>query len=313
MVHPSMVSTLFRSEVFDHGAWDTVRFGADREFIDRVRHNFSQPRLNEAVSSIPLSFSLDEAGSLTRNELTHSVTGRHGVRREYHESASHWRASNEKLILRLDARSRTFPAPGCMLPDKQAFAQCDVLFVMDFNSDGSAYISTMNYVNAAIAQGLSVALFQWRDYTAEIREPLKPAICQMAQEGKLGVVAPGEKITASTVIVGSPIILQHVVDLCPEIQFSKFIVIVDEIAEGRYDPEVARENLTELFGTEGSWVPVSEDVRRRMLADSRYPAPAPDTWTPLIDAAVWCGKPLMWRGGERQMPVVGHGLDDDIE
>ena len=61
MVHPSMVSTLFRSEVFDHGAWDTVRFGADREFIDRVRHNFSQPRLSEAVSSIPLSFSLDEA------------------------------------------------------------------------------------------------------------------------------------------------------------------------------------------------------------------------------------------------------------
>ena len=215
MVHPSMVSTLFRSEVFNHGAWDTVRFGADREFIDRVRHNLSQPRLNEAVSSIPLSFSLDESGSLTRDKLSHSVTGRHGVRREYHESASHWRASNEKLSLRLDARSRTFPAPGCMLPEKQAFAQCDVLFLMDFNSDGAAYISTMNYVNAAIAQGLSVALFQWRDYTAEIREPLKPAIRQMAQEGKLGVVAPGEKVTASTVIVGSPIILRHVVDLCP--------------------------------------------------------------------------------------------------
>ena len=46
-----------------------------------------------------------------------------------------------------------------------------------------------------------------------------------------------------------------------------FIVIVDEVAEGRFDPEVARENLKELFGTEGTWVPVSEDVRRRMLAD----------------------------------------------
>ena len=201
-----------------------------------------------------------------------------------------------------------------MLPEKQAFAQCDVLFLMDFNSDGAAYISTMNYVNAAIAQGLSVALFQWRDYTAEIREPLKPAIRQMAQEGKLGVVAPGEKVTASTVIVGSPIILRHVIDLFPEIKFSNLIVLVDEIAEGRYDPEVATENLSELFGTEGTWVPVSEDVRQHMLADPRYPAPAPDTWTPLIDAAVWCGKPLRWRGGERQMPVVGcQGLDDDIE
>ena len=76
MVHGSMVSTLFRSEVFDHGAWDTVRFGADREFIDRVRHNFSQPRLNEAVSSIPLSFSLDEAGSLTRNRANARSDGK---------------------------------------------------------------------------------------------------------------------------------------------------------------------------------------------------------------------------------------------
>ena len=204
-----------------------------------------------------------------------------------------------------------------MLPDKQAFAQCDVLFVMDFNSDGSAFGSMMNYVNAAIAQGLRVALFQWRNYNAHTKEPLNPAIRQMAQEAKLRVVAPGEKVTASTVIVGSPIILQHAVDLCPEVQSSNFVVIVDElmgIPEGRYDPEVARENLRELFGTEGTWVPVSEYVRRRMLADSRYPSPSPETWIPLIDTATWCVRPLSWRGGERQMPVVGcHGLDDDTK
>ena len=70
----------------------------------------------------------------------------------------------------------------------------------------------------------------------EIREPLKPTIRQMAQVGKLRVVAPGEKVRASTVIVGSPIILQHVVDLCPEL-FSNFIVIVDECwARGSFRP-----------------------------------------------------------------------------
>ena len=82
---------------------------------------------------------------------------------------------------------------------------------------------------------------------------------------------------------------------------------------GPFDPEVARENLKELFGTEGTWVPVSEDVRRRMLADPRYPAP-PDTWTSLIDTAILCGKPLRWRGTERQMPIVGrHGLDHETQ
>ena len=83
------------------------------------------------------------------------------------------------------------------------------------------------------------------------------------------------------------------------------------IPEGRFDPEVARENLKELFGTEGTWVPASEYVRRRMLADSRYPSPSPETWIPLIDTAAWCVRPLSWRGRKRKMPVVGcYGLDD---
>ena len=148
----------------------------------------------------------------------------------------------------------------------------------------------MNYVHAAVAQRLSVAIFQWRNYTAETREPLNLDDSSDGSRGKLGVVAPGEEVRASTVIVGSPIVLQHVVDLCPEIQFRNFIVIVDEIADARFDPEVARENLKELFGTEGTWVPVSEDVHRQMLADSRYPAPSPVIGTTLIDTVVLCGK-----------------------
>jgi hypothetical protein len=49
-----------------------------------------------------------------------------------------------------------------------------------------------------------------------------------------------------------------------------------------------------------------------MLADPRYPAPHPETWTPVIETAIWCVKPLRWRGTERQVPIVGrHGLDDN--
>ena len=42
IIHPSMVSALFRRKVFDQcGQWDPVRIGADKEFLDRVRHNFT--------------------------------------------------------------------------------------------------------------------------------------------------------------------------------------------------------------------------------------------------------------------------------
>lgn len=102
MVHPSMVSALFQREIFDRcGAWDTVRVGADKEFLDRVRHNFGYQCMGEVLPSIPLSFSLDDARSLTRNKVTHSVTGKHGIRREYHKSAAHWRASYGTRNLRL--------------------------------------------------------------------------------------------------------------------------------------------------------------------------------------------------------------------
>ena len=317
MVHPSMVSALFQREIFDRcGAWDTVRVGADKEFLDRVRHNFGDQCMGEVLPSIPLSFSLDDARSLTRNKVTHSVTGKHGIRREYHESAAHWRASYGTRNLRLDSHSRRlFHAPGHMLPHRQAFAQCDVMFVMDFNSNCPAFISTMNYLSAAIAQGLNVALFQWCTYDGDVRKPLNPTIRQLAQEGKLRVVAPGEEVRAPTVIVGSPMILQHAVDLCPKVVSKNFLVIVDEMMglfDDHYDPQAARENLRELFGTEGTWVPASEHVRRRMLADPRYPAPHPETWTPVIETAIWCVKPLRWRGTERQVPIVGrHGLDDN--
>jgi glycosyltransferase involved in cell wall biosynthesis len=293
IIHPNMVSALFARKVFDQcGQWDAVRIGADKEFLDRVRHNFGSQCIGRTLPTIPFSFSLDDMRSLTRSKRTHLVTRKHGIRREYDESAAHWRSSCRKQELRLDShRCRSFPAPGLMLPKRRDRLTCDVLFAMDFNADCPAVISTMNYVSAAIEHGLTVALFHWRTYDADTRAPLNPAIRQTAQDGKLSIVAPGEKVSATTVVFGTPTILQHRIDLCPEVEFRHVVVIVDEMMGrygGTYDPKVARHNLKTLFGTEGSWMPISEHVRQRMLADPRYPSPHPETWTPVTDAAIWC-------------------------
>jgi hypothetical protein len=84
--------------------------------------------------------------------------------------------------------------------------------------------------------------------------------------------------------------------------------------DSAYDPFRVRRHLVELFGSEGRWVPISERVRRLMMADQRYPAPHDDIWTPLIDLEAWTTVHSRWRGRERARPVLGrHGRDHPLK
>jgi hypothetical protein len=190
------------------------------------------------------------------------------------------------------------------------------MFVMDFNQSGDPCESTIADVEAAIQAGVSVALVNWPSYDCDVTKPLRPAVRQMAQEGKVRIVAPGETVRASTVIVGAPFILQHVIDLCPEVDCDSLIVLVSRMAakvasreSAQYAPDQVRTNLKEVFGTEGLWIPISKRVRGLMEQDERYPPPQSETWTPLINTDTWCAQPR-WRGRERRRPFLGrHACD----
>jgi hypothetical protein len=65
-----------------------------------------------------------------------------------------------------------------------------------------------------------------------------------------------------------------------------------------------------VFGSQGIWIPISGRVKELMEKDSRYPQPWPHPWHPLLDAGTWMEDPLVWRGLEREMPLIGrHGRD----
>jgi hypothetical protein len=291
LVHPNHASLLLRREAFDVvGPWDEVRVSADTEFVWRLQQRWGiasvQPISNPDT---PLVYALLDDSSLTGHTTTHLRTLRHGIRRGYHESARHWHASTDKRRLRVTPERRPFPAPGALLPDP-TYATCDVLFIADFNSMDGNYVATISDVDAAIEQGLSVALFHWPHYDHDVQSPLNREIRQLAQDRKLQIVAPGEKISASTLVVRNPAVLQHCLDLCPSIDFNRLVVVVNHMAEGAdgggegaYDPLVVRKNMQELFGTVGTWVPISDRVRRAMRDDPRYPAPHSEIWTPILD------------------------------
>ena len=150
-----------------------VRVGADKEFIDRVRHNIGRKSVVEVLPSIPVTFSIEDPRSLTRSNITHSVTAKHGVRREYNESAAYWRASSGSRNLHLDPRARRlFPAPAPLLP-KRPSSRCDFLFVTDFNWESPALMLMMDYLNSMVAKGLTLSLFQWCTYHSDVKRPLR--------------------------------------------------------------------------------------------------------------------------------------------
>jgi hypothetical protein len=189
--------------------------------------------------------------------------------------------------------------------------------VTDFCFRGGAFVSTLNYIRAARAAGLSVGVFHWRRYDLDVTQALNPKIRSLAQDGEIRVVAPGERVRARTVVIGYPVILVQPIDLFPEVAFENLVVVVNQMAarlhsgdDAQYDPRAIRATLREILGREGTWVPISGLVQRLMRADPRYPAPSDTVWVPLIDTAIWCADPLRWRGGDGARPVVGRHARD---
>jgi hypothetical protein len=78
----------------------------------------------------------------------------------------------------------------------------------------------------------------------------------------------------------------------------------------QYDPQRVRETLTELFGTEGTWIPISALVHGLMSADKQYPPPFPEVWLPLIDTKTWCAEDLRCRRRVRLRARIGRHARD---
>ena len=302
------------------GGWDEVRAGGDSELIRRLEHAHGAQAVHSLIEGAPLSLALEEASSLTRRGPTHVHTLFHGVRREYHEASRHWLAGQppgEVPRAPSVGDTRAFPAPAALHPEGAARHRLDLLVISDFNIEGGAYRSTMAYVEAALAMGLSVGLFHWRRYDLDVTRPLRPELRQMAQEGRLRIVTPGEAVTARTVITGYPPVLQHAIDLPPRIDCACFAIVTNQMAarlysggDVQYDPARVEANVERLFGVAPLWVPISGLVRRLMEADGRYTRIHDDIWTPLIDPAHWDGGTRRRLPDATRQPVVGrHGRD----
>jgi len=117
IVHEGIATTLFRREQVTTriGYYDTVRFSADTEYVERIKRVFGQAAVGYLKK--PLTLALSHQDSLTSNAQTgiHNYLGMSPIRQRYRNAWKQWHAttSPEKLFLPLadEASARPFPAP----------------------------------------------------------------------------------------------------------------------------------------------------------------------------------------------------------
>jgi glycosyltransferase involved in cell wall biosynthesis len=311
-------SLMVRRALLDEaGFWDEVRIASDAEFMARVEAHAGR-RSARLLADVPLSFALESDTSLTRHSATHVFTIFHGVRRVYHESARYWRDQFPDKKPRLPQTAdgpRPFPAPALMLPSKAPTPEFDIIFISDLGMIGGAFVSTRNYIEAAIALGHRVAIFHYPRFDLNPERSINLDLQRLVHAGKLYRISPGESVKATCVIFGYPVVLRDHIDLPPKIECSGVAIITNQMnarlysgGDVQYDPLTLSSYARELFNHAPIWIPISDLVRTLMEKDGRYAPIHSATWTPLIDTKVWCRDERTWQGERR--PVVGrHGRD----
>ncbi|MBX4145822.1 glycosyltransferase [Paenibacillus lautus] len=272
----NMSSLMFkRIEVLEHiGYWDNVRFGADGEFIRRIRKKFgddSVVSLNTGPLSFPrvISSSLTESGAFGYNGFFF------GARKEYVESFNFHHNQVASLKYEISVAKRPFPIPEPMKPDRvsaQEIRYFDVILVSDFRLVGGTTSSNIEEIKAQRQAGLRTGLIQLSSYMASGVKDTNTRIRDLIDGDKVQMLVYGEKVSCNVLIVRHPPILQEMQKYLPEVKADHVYVIVNQTPKvdygenGRvaYDIERCQMHLEKYFGQAGIWYPISPLVRKTL-------------------------------------------------
>src|SRR5690606_22194745 len=131
-------------------------------------------------------------------------------------------------------------------------------------------------IESAIKRGRSVAIVHWRHYEREIRVSLHSSVYDICLRHNVGILGPGDSIAVKVAIVAMPALLHYVIEPRPAIEFDELMVIYEESTQSTESErhlahlDVVRRNLSEIFGSEGAWLPKAAVIDRVEGMRGRY-------------------------------------------
>ncbi len=303
-IFDNMSSFMFRYEpIMDKiGFWDSVRFGADSEFIRRIKKVFGE----NAVANLktgPLSFQRQSDNSLTAND----AFGYHGyfmgARKEYFEAYNYYQSNSDNLKYDFPQVKRPFMIPEPMKPNREVSPSqrrhFDVIIVSDFRLDGGSNLSNIEEIKAQKAMGLRTGLIQMSRYDYNAWKKINPKIRETLDEHNVQMIVYGEKVSCDLLIVRYPPILQERQSYIPDVEAKQVKVIVNQTPMSDYGPngvlryniDICNQNLTSWLNKTATWFPIGplvrETLRKQHSSELESISLSDNDWVNIINVDEW--------------------------
>jgi glycosyltransferase involved in cell wall biosynthesis len=302
-LQPNMSSLMFRREpaLEQLGYWDSIRFGADSEYLRRIKAVFGVESVVD-LDCGPLSFQRQTDTSLTGQSAFGYHGFKMGARRTYEENVKRHHRSGGSLKIGFPLDERPFLAPEPMLPDRQldreARRHFDVVMVSDFRLPGGTNMSNAEEIKAHNRMGLKTGLMELSVYHLNPERPLNPRVLELIDGRSVEMLVHGEKIACDMLIVRLPWVLDQWQQYVPDIEARAVRVIVNQPPQRDYAPgsekmsDIGRcaVNLERYFGRPGSWHPIGPLVRDALVthhAEDLKGIELGDIWPNIINVDEW--------------------------
>lgn len=257
-----------------NGFFDTVRKGADSEYLKRIEASFGaecyQP-LKDVLSVVRLG-----EDSLSRADFR--AGWRHPAREAYRGAYSYWHKSilsGEETPFRKNSdEERPFPAPTAFHLDRKNSSSLDpqhfdVVLVGDWRGWGGPQNSMLQEIEVFKAKGYSVAICHMEAlrFMTHRMELLNERIQKLINEGVVAQVTLLDHVHTNFLLLRYPPILQFAPHYRSNINADSAVLVINQApheldgSDLRYEVHDCMRNARDIFGCDPIWIPQGPLVR----------------------------------------------------
>lgn len=287
------------------GYFDSVRFGADTEFIHRIKKMHGDKSIAE-LDSAPLSFRRQPKDTPGVDDYLDYRAYIANARRVYYETYKHYHKTARTLKYEYPQKQRPFPVPELMLPKRDGLKSkarhFDVILASDFRLDGGSNMSNVEEVKAQKQLGLRTGLLQMNRYDFNPQKDISSQIREQVDGGNVQMVVYGEDVSCDVLLLRYPPVLQDFQKFIPDVKANQVCVLMngtprsnyDEGGVIRYNIQQSQTNLEKYFGEAGqhaTWYPIGPLVRQALYdnhpKDLEHIALSDEDWVNIINVEEW--------------------------